>query len=125
MEPLEPVHPQEELILEPQIQPQWPFRRNIIMLNGSLVFPKVKNRKLMPFKASLYDINQAMDTTDHKELPLEEMVPNQGHEFLPYILRCLTSPTSPRYSPLGTAEPGGVTNLGTPLFDVKSRISSP
>jgi len=34
-------------------------------------------------KASLYDINKAIEAKDLKECPIEEIVPEQYHEFLP------------------------------------------
>jgi hypothetical protein len=53
------------------------------MLNGASFFRTVKKRKLRVFKASLYDINKAIEAKDLKERPLEEIVPEQYHEFLP------------------------------------------
>jgi hypothetical protein len=53
------------------------------MLNGASFFRTVKKGKLMIFKASLYDINKAIEVKDLKERPLEEIVPKQYHEFLP------------------------------------------
>jgi len=81
-EPPEPVYAPSG-IFEPQICPQRPFRGNIIMLNGSSFFGTVKKGKLKVFKASLYDINKAIEAKDLKERPLEEVVPEQYHEFLP------------------------------------------
>ena len=42
----------------------------------------VKNGKLIVSKASLYDINKAIEEKDLKERPLEEIVLEQYHEFL-------------------------------------------
>jgi hypothetical protein len=36
----------------------------------------------MLFKGSLYDINRAIEAKDLKEHPLEDIVPEQYHEFL-------------------------------------------
>jgi len=52
------------------------------MLNGSLFFWTVKKGKLKVFKASLYDINNAIEAEELKEQPLEDIVPAQYHEFL-------------------------------------------
>jgi len=41
------------------------------------------------FKASLYDINQAIEANNLKERPLEEIVPEQYHEFLPFCIKVL------------------------------------
>jgi len=41
------------------------------------------------FKASLYDINKAIEANDCKEQPLEEIVPEQYHEFLPFFNKVL------------------------------------
>jgi len=69
-------------MFEPQIHPQRPFRGNIVMLNRSSFFRAVKTGKLKMFKASHYDINQAIEAKDLGERPLEEIVPKQYHEFL-------------------------------------------
>ena len=53
------------------------------MLNGSSFFPTVRKSKIKVFRASLYDINKAIEAKDLKELPLTEIVPVQYHEFLP------------------------------------------
>jgi len=65
-EPPEPVYPPRG-IFEPPIRPQRPIRGNIVMLNGSSFFRTVKKGKLKVFKASLYDINKAIETKDLKE----------------------------------------------------------
>jgi len=53
------------------------------MLNGASFFMTVKKGKVTVFKASLYDINKAMEAKDLNERPLEELVLKQYHEFLP------------------------------------------
>jgi len=55
------------------------------MINGSSFLQTVQKGKLMLFKASLYDINKAIAAKDHRERPLEEIVPEQYHEFLPFF----------------------------------------
>jgi len=59
------------------------------MLNGALFFHTVKKEKLTIFKASLYDINKAIEVNDLKEHPLEEVIPKQYHEFLPLFSKVL------------------------------------
>jgi len=82
-------------ILEPQIRPQLPFRGSIVMLNGSSFFRTVKKGKLKVFKASLYDINKAIEAKDLKERPLEEVVSEQYHEFLPLFNKVLADRLPP------------------------------
>jgi len=94
-EPTEPVSPQGKGIFEPQIHPQRPFRGNVVMLNGSSFFRTVKKGKLKVFRASLYDINKAIEAKDLKERPLEEIVPEQYHEFLPLFNKVLADPLPP------------------------------
>jgi len=48
-------------------------------------FRAIKKGKPTLFKASLYDINKAIEAKDLKERPLEEIVPEQYHEFLPFV----------------------------------------
>jgi hypothetical protein len=67
-EPPEPVYQVTE-IFEPQIPPLRPFRGNSVMLNGAAFFGMVDKGKLTLFKASLYDINKAVDAKDWKECP--------------------------------------------------------
>ena len=81
-EPPEPVYTPGG-IFEPQIRPQQSFRGNIVMLNGSSFFREVEKGKLKVSKASLYDVNIAIEANDLKERPLEEIVPKRYHEFLP------------------------------------------
>jgi len=73
-EPPEPVY-QVKDIFEPQIRSPRPFQGNIAMLKGASFFRTVKKGKLTIFKASLYDINKAIEPKDLKERPLEEVVP--------------------------------------------------
>jgi hypothetical protein len=82
-------------IFERQIRPPWSFHRKIVMLNGASFFRKVKKGKLKVFKASLYDINKAIETKDLEERPLEEVVPEQYHEFLPLFNTVVTDMLPP------------------------------
>jgi hypothetical protein len=59
------------------------------MLNGSSFFRTVKKSTLTIFKASLYDINKAIEGKALKERPPEEIVPEQYHEFLPLFSKAL------------------------------------
>jgi len=97
-EPPEPVYKTEEGKFEPRIRPQRLFRGNIVMLNGSSFFRTVKMGMLTIFKASLYDINKAIEAKDLKERPLEEIVPEQYHEFLP-LFRKVLADRLPLYRP--------------------------
>jgi len=81
-EPPEPLYQVKE-IFEPQIRSLRPFRGNNVMLNGASFFRTVKTGRLTTFKASLYDINKAIEAKDVKERPLEEIIPEQYQEFLP------------------------------------------
>jgi sulfur transfer complex TusBCD TusB component (DsrH family) len=65
------------------------------MLNGSSFFQTVKKGKLPIFKASLYDINKAIEARDLEERPLEEVVPKQYHEFLPLCSKLLADRLPP------------------------------
>jgi hypothetical protein len=87
-EPPEPIY-QVKDIFEPKIRPPRPFQGDIVMLNGSSFFRIVKKWTLTIFKASLYDINKAIDVKDLKERPPEEIVPEQYHEFLPLFSKAL------------------------------------
>jgi hypothetical protein len=64
-------------------------RGDIAMLNGASFFRTVKKGKLTLFKASLYDINKAIEAKDLKEWPLEDIIPEQYHEFLPLFIKVL------------------------------------
>jgi len=64
---------------ELQIRPQQPFCGSIVMLNRSPFFWTVKTGKLKVFKASLYDINKAIEAKDFKERPMDEVIPKQYH----------------------------------------------
>jgi len=85
----EPVYPLNKGIFEPQIRPQRRFQCNIVMLNGALFLRTLKKGRLTVCKASLDDINKAIDIMDLKERPWEEIVPEQYHEFLPVLLMTL------------------------------------
>ena len=65
------------------------------MFNGSSFFWTVKKWKLKVFQASLYDINKAIEANDLKERPLEEIVPEQYHEFLPLFNKVLSDRLPP------------------------------
>jgi len=93
-EPPEPVY-QVKDIFEQKIRPLRPFRGDIVMLNGASFFRTVKKRKLTVFKASLYDIKKAIEAKDLKERSLEEIVPEQYHEFLPLLNKVLTDRLPP------------------------------
>jgi len=80
-EPPEPVY-EEKRFWTADIRKPRPFRGNIVMLNGASFFRTVKQGKLTIFKASLYDINKAIEAKDLKEEPLERVIPKQYHEFL-------------------------------------------
>jgi hypothetical protein len=53
------------------------------MLNGSSFVRRVKRGQLTVFKASLYDINIAIESKHLNERPVKEIVPQQYDEFLP------------------------------------------
>jgi hypothetical protein len=65
------------------------------MFNGASFFRTVKKRRLTLFKASLYDINKAIEAKDLNECPLEEMVPKQYHEILPLFNKVLADRLPP------------------------------
>jgi hypothetical protein len=65
------------------------------MVNGASFFPTVKKGILTVFRASLYDINIAIHAKDWKEHPLEEIVPEQYHEFLPLFNKVLADRLPP------------------------------
>jgi hypothetical protein len=88
-EPPEPGYKVKD-ILEPKIRLPTPFCGNIVMLNGASLFRNVKKAKFTVFKASLYEINKAIEAKDLKERPIEEVVPKQYHEFLPLFNKILT-----------------------------------
>jgi hypothetical protein len=68
------------------------------MLNGASIFRTVKKGRLMVFKALLYDNNKAIQPKDMKESPLEEIVPEQYHEFLLLFNKVLAD-RLPRHRP--------------------------
>jgi hypothetical protein len=59
------------------------------MLNRASFFRTVKQGKLTVFKASLYDINKAIEARDLKEKSLEEVILKQYYEFLPLFSKVL------------------------------------
>jgi len=65
------------------------------MLTGSTFFQTVKKGRLTVFKESLYDSNQAIEAKDLKERPLEEIVPEQYHEFLSLFSKVLADRLPP------------------------------
>ena len=93
-EPPEPFY-SPAAIFDLQIRPGWPFRGNIVMLNGLSFFRTVRKGNLTVFKASLYDINKAIEAKDLKEQPLEENGPVQYHEFLPLFNKVLADRLPP------------------------------
>jgi hypothetical protein len=93
-EPPEPVY-EEKILWTADIRKPRPFRNNIVMLNGASFFRTVKRGKLAIFKASLYDINKAIEAKDLKERPLEEVIPKQYHEFLPLFSKALADRLPP------------------------------
>jgi hypothetical protein len=76
-------------IFEQKIQPSRPVRGDIDILNGGSFFRTVQKGRITVCKASLYDINKAIEGKDLKERPLEEIVPKQYHEFLPLCNKVL------------------------------------
>jgi hypothetical protein len=92
--PQEPVHHAKQ-IFETTIRSLRSFRGNIVMLNGALFFRTVKEGRLTVFKASLYDINKAIDAKDQKECPVQEIVLTQYHEFLPLFNKVLADRLPP------------------------------
>jgi hypothetical protein len=80
-EPPEHVY-QVNDVFQPKLQPLRPCGGEIVMLNGASFIHTVEKGKLSVFKASLYDINKAIEAKDLKECPFEEIVPEQYHEFL-------------------------------------------
>jgi hypothetical protein len=49
----------------------------------------VEKATLTVFKASLYDINKAIEAKDQKDHPLEKIVSKQYHEYLPLFSKVL------------------------------------
>jgi hypothetical protein len=96
-QPPETVYQNKE-ISEPQIRPPRPFQRNIVILNGASFICMYRKGRLTVFKASLYDINKAIEVKDLKECPLEEIVPDQYHEFLPLFNKVLADRLPPHRS---------------------------
>jgi hypothetical protein len=92
--PPEPVY-QVKDIFERKIRPSRPFQRNIVMPNGVSLFHTVKKERLTVFKASLYEVNKAIEAKDLKERPLEEIGPKEYHEFLPQLNKILADRLRP------------------------------
>jgi hypothetical protein len=65
------------------------------MLNGASFFRTVQRGKLTIFKASLHDINRAIEAKDLKEKPLQEVIPQQYQEFLPLFSKGLADRLPP------------------------------
>jgi hypothetical protein len=93
-EPPEPVY-EEKTLWTADINKPRPFRNNIVMLNWTVFFRKVQRGKLTIFKASLYDINKAIEAKDLKGKPLEEVIPRQYQEFLLLFSNVLTDRLPP------------------------------
>jgi len=93
-EPPEPVY-EEKTLWTADIQKPKPFRGNIVMLNGTSFFRMIKTGKMTVFKASLYDINKAVEAQDLKEKSLKEVIPKQYHEFLPLFNKVLADRLPP------------------------------
>jgi hypothetical protein len=53
-----------------------------VTLNRAWFFCTVKKEKVTICRASMYDINKAIQAMVLKECPLEEIVPTEYHEFL-------------------------------------------
>jgi len=60
-----------------------PLQENNVMRNRSSVFCTVNAVMLTVIGASLYDINKDIKARDLKERPLEQLIPELCHEFLP------------------------------------------
>jgi len=65
------------------------------MVNGDMFFRTVKKEKLTVFNASLYDIKKAIEVKDLTEHPVEEIVPEQYHEFSPQFIKVLVDSFPP------------------------------
>jgi hypothetical protein len=66
------------------------------MLNEASFFWTVKKGTLLTvFKVSLYDITIPIEAKVLKEHPLEEIVPEQNHEFLPLFNKVLAGSLPP------------------------------
>jgi len=65
------------------------------MLNQFSFFQTVRKSKLKLIRASLYDINKAIEAKDHKERPLEEIVLKQYNELLTLFKQLLPDQLPP------------------------------
>jgi hypothetical protein len=90
----EPVN-QVRDVFEPKIRLLRPFRGDIVMFNKASFLRAVKKGRLMVFKASLYDINKAIEAKDLKQWLLEEIVPKRYYEFLPLLNKLLADRLPP------------------------------
>jgi hypothetical protein len=93
-DPPKPVYLAKD-IFEPQIRPPRTFQRTIGILNRSSCVRTLKTGTLTVDTASIYNINNAFEAKDFKERPLEEMVLEQYHEFLPLFRKVLADRLSP------------------------------
>jgi len=84
-------------IFEPQMWLQTPFQGNIVTINGGLFFRTVNRGKLTIFWVSLYNITNAIEAKDLKKPSLEEIVPEQYHEFLPLFSKVLVDQLPPHW----------------------------
>jgi hypothetical protein len=65
------------------------------MLNGASFFRMVNHGESTIFKASLYDINKAIEAKHLKEKPLTEIIPKQYYEFFPLFSKVLADRLPP------------------------------
>lgn len=59
------------------------------MLNGASSIRTVTIGRLTMFRASLYDMNEAIEAKDLKERRLKEVIPKQYHQFPPCFSKIL------------------------------------
>jgi len=65
------------------------------MLNGFSFFRTAKEGKLIIIKAAIYDNNNAIESKDWKEQPLEALVPKQYHACLQLLSTILVDLVPP------------------------------
>jgi len=94
-EPPEPVYHQQKGVYEPKTRQQQPFLGNISISTKSLFFQTGKKGKLKVFKASLYDIDKAIDAENLKERPLGVIVTIQYLQLLPTFNKVLANRLPP------------------------------
>lgn len=80
-EPPKPVYEERTLGTADIWKPK-PCGENIVILNRASCLWTVKQKKLIIYKASSYDINKAIEANDLTEKPLEEVIWMQYHEFI-------------------------------------------